>query len=226
MKTNENIEKTNEQLIDFNLVPEQSQSEKIIKQWIFEEANESELKINKVTLTDERLILSQNKNNLEYRKFSYDLEDIRSVNYKVSQEQVKTKSIAMYLLIAAALLFFSIGSFVYETIAVGCILMVISILVIFVGIYINGKSKECFRKIIVTIEKIDNTRSVDIIESSSLKLSMPINGKKVVFDELSFNPTKESIEMVLEIDKLILDVKNKLKNNKSNKNNKNKEKDK
>jgi len=91
-----------EKYLDFNNIKECSGKEKIVKQWDIERVfnDKNSQKINsKITLTEDRLILSETRESTGYRKTSYDIKDIKAVNYSVSQAKTPPPYSVLLILI-------------------------------------------------------------------------------------------------------------------------------
>lgn len=200
-------------LINFDNVKETAADEKIIKQWTLENNTKEEddnknkkdevIKTsNKIILTDKRLITISKVDNSSFVKNTYKLEDIHSVNTCISQKQT---SISALKILATILILLSI------TLAVVGGILNYTALVIF-GVCLFVVAVVCLSLnyshvgILITLY-LTNTKQIDFAESNA-ENKIDLTSKNRV--KLKFEPSKQAIEMALELDNLILDAQSKL----------------
>ena len=200
-------------LINFDNVKETAADEKIIKQWTLENNTKEEdnnknkkeevIKTsNKIILTDKRLITISKVDNSSFVKNTYKLEDIHSVNTCISQKQT---SISALKILATILILLSI------TLAVVGGVLNYTAHVIF-GVCLFVVAAVCLSLnyshvgILITLY-LTNTKQIDFAESNAENKIDLTNKNKV---KLQFEPSKQAIEMALELDNLILDAQSKL----------------
>lgn len=202
------MKKTN--LINFENVKETATNEKIIKQWNLEnnvetsEDNKQEKLnvLNKIILTNKRLITISMEENDFFVKNTYKLEDIHSVNTCISQKRSSIgalKALAIFFLLISITLAV-VGGAVHNTpiIIFGVCLFVAAIVCLCLNYSNVG--------ILITLY-LTNTKQVEFAESDA-ENKIDLTSKNRV--KLKFEPSKQAIEMALELDNLILDAQSKL----------------
>lgn len=197
-------------LINFDNVKETAADEKIIKQWNLEnnvEAAENNKQeklnvLNKIILTNKRLITISMEENDFFVKNTYKLEDIHSVNTCISQKRSSIgvlKSLAIFFLLISITLAV-VGGAIHNTpiIIFGVCLFVAAIVCLCLNYSNVG--------ILITLY-LTNTKQVEFAESDA-ENKIDLTSKNRV--KLKFEPSKQAIEMALELDNLILDAQSKL----------------
>ena len=197
-------------LINFDNVKETAADEKIIKQWNLEnnvEAAENNKQeklnvLNKIILTNKRLITISMEENDFFVKNTYKLEDIHSVNTCISQKRSSIgvlKSLAIFFLLISITLAV-VGGAIRNTpiIIFGVCLFVAAIVCLCLNYSHVG--------ILITLY-LTNTKQVEFAESDA-ENKIDLTSKNRV--KLKFEPSKQAIEMALELDNLILDAQSKL----------------
>lgn len=197
-------------LINFENVKETAANEKIIKQWNLEnnvektEDNKQEKLnvLNKIILTDKRLITISMEENNSFVKNTYKLEDIHSVNTCISQKRSSIgalKALAIFFLLISITLAV-VGGAIHNT----------PIIIFGVGLFVAAIVCLCLNYshvgILITLY-LTNTKQVEFAESDA-ENKIDLTSKNRA--KLKFEPSKQAIEMALELDNLILDAQSKL----------------
>lgn len=213
--------------VDLSLIKQNSEDEEIIKEWKVNQhistKNESSNVESTITLTKKRLILSEKTNDLNYRKFSYRLKDIKAINYSVNQS-LKAPLYSIILIVVGILSIFSSiimaltkstsssvivqGQNIYSQTPtqpthpiVYWIPFILGIGLLTIGIIFAITKKIAISKLNLIIEADKTeTNKIATINSSSSYPSIQTNN---IDYHLNLPLTKESVEMCTEIDNLL-----------------------
>lgn len=201
--------------IDFTQIEDYSNSETLVKKWVFAEEEEIETEnnkkeknttISKVTLTNKRLIVSEQKNEETYRKHSFRLQDIKAVNYSITQKVPGLLLSILLMVLGVAIM----GVGVYQAIsaafnAIVILYWVLGLIVIGIGIaiFLNRKT---ISKLCITLE-LDKSYTHKFLESSSRdknnKIFIPA---EAITNELELQVCPEAIDMCTTLDNLIMEA--------------------
>ena len=213
--------------INFHKIKETSKAEKVIKSWtltkeefVDPETNEvvdeesakkrkksqyDELKtVNKVILTDKRLITTTIVENASFTKNSYKLEDIKSVNCFIGQHIGPRKS----NLIAGIILIL---------LGMACLVMGVALNISPVVMYVTGPILMVLGIVLLFLKKseIGVTISIQVTPSKHLEIAECETSNKVDLStkgqiKLSFEPCEEAVNMAKELDNLVVEAQSKL----------------
>lgn len=200
--------------IDFSQIEDYSNSETLVKKWVFTEeeeisvdrkTKETSTTISKVVLTNKRLIVSEQKNDETYRKHSFRLGDIKAVNYSITQ-QIPGLLLSIFLMVIGSIITaYGIVQAIMNFSPILILVWVVGLILIGVGIaiYLNRK---ILSKLCMTIE-LDKTHTHKFLESSSReknnKIFIPAES---ITQELELQVTPEAIDMCTTLDNLIMEA--------------------
>ncbi len=218
--------------INFYEIKETSKAEKVIKSWTLtkeefvdtntnEVVNEESVKrrknsqyneiktVNKVILTDKRLITTTIVENTSFTKNSYKLEDIKSVNCFIGQH------------IGPRTLNFVLGALLIIA-GMACLTMGLSMVTKPTTMYIVGPVLMILGIVLLLFKKseIGVTISIQVTPSKHFEIAESETSNKVDLStkgqiKLTFEPCEEAVKMAQELDNLVIEAQSKLTNQNS-----------
>ena len=196
-------------------IKEFSEKETLVKTWELSskkktDKGESVNKVSKITLTEQRLIISEGKyyrNSQNYKKTSFPLSSIKSTYVSIGRESEQNEMWPIILFGCLALLCYCVGAFIMPMVVfwgVFCLLL---------GVVLTAKTIFSFlasrenvsTSVVVRLEISGDSETKTIVNScTSINGSSSSKASAIV---LKFKVTPEAVDMAKEIDNLITETK-------------------
>lgn len=185
------------------------ESEKVLNEWVIN-SRDAAAGVQKVIVTDKRLISVEKNEGKKYKKSSYNLEDIRTVDTFAGEIKYFNWKAGVVSLMAGLILLLcgfivvsnNGGRGAYVT------LFVFSGIIIAIGILLI--SIPCYKNEVTISLELKPSTNVEILKISNKNTNM--YAKSMI--KLSFNLTQTSIDMAKQIDNCVLKAQEQLLNEK------------
>lgn len=196
-------------------IKEYSENESLVKTWELAEKKKTDKgetinRVSKITLTEQRLILSEGKyfkHSQNYKKTSFPLSAIKSTYVSIGRESEQEETWPIVLFGILALIFFCVGAFILSATAFwGVLCLIIGVALTIKTIFTFLANRELVSTcIVVKLEIMGESETKNIISSYTGLNGSSLNKTSAII--LKFKATTQAVDMAKELDNLITATK-------------------
>ncbi len=185
------------------------ESEKVLNEWVIN-SRDAAAGVQKVIVTDKRLISVEKNEGKKYKKSSYNLEDIRTVDTFAGERKYYNWKAGVVSLMAGLILLLCGFVVISNSGSKGAYITLFVFSGIFIAIGILLMSVPYYKNEVTISLELKPSANVEILKLSNKNINM--YAKSMI--KLSFILTQTSIDMAKQIDNCVLEAQEKLLNEK------------